>query len=137
MGEGAKNRAMAQRTASEKDAGKYQQARSHLPSLPMFFTHFPNSRLSPLSECLEQARGVFKKFPPWWGYGHFLEPHNFTSRSFPISFLTDQMKGCMSNFQLLSRYLRQITRPDSAMCDQESTMRVHCVKNNLSIWKPD
>ena len=20
--------------------------------------------------------GSFVKFPPWWGYGHFLEPHN-------------------------------------------------------------
>ena len=47
----------------------------------------------------------------------FLYSTTFTSRSFHISFLTDQVKGCMSNFQLLNRCLRRIAIPD-----QESTM---------------
>ena len=42
------------------------------------------------STYLEQIEAIF-----------FLYLTTFTSRNFPISFLTDQMKGCMSNFQLL------------------------------------
>ena len=41
-----------------------------------------------------------------------------TFHTFHISLLTDQMKGCMSNSQLLSRYLQRIT----ATREQESTM---------------
>ena len=47
VGKGTKNRATAQRTASEKDAEKWTDTR--------FFTRFPKSRLPPLSERLEQA----------------------------------------------------------------------------------
>ena len=69
----------------------------------------------------------------------FLYFTTFTSRSFHISFLTDQMKGCMSNFQLLSRYLRQITRPDSATCDQESMMNEKrlSILHRAGMRKPD
>ena len=48
MGKGAKNRATVQRTASENDAGKWTDKR-------VFSLAFPSSRLSPLSERLEQA----------------------------------------------------------------------------------
>ena len=46
MGKGAKNRATAQRTVS-----------------PRFFTRFPNSHLTPLSERLEQAFIDRRYFP--------------------------------------------------------------------------
>ena len=39
----------------------------------------------------------------------FLYFTTFTSHSFHILFLTDQMKGFVSIFQLLGRYVRQIS----------------------------
>ena len=51
MGKGAKNRKTARRTESEKDAGKIDGQ----PVSPRFLLAFPSSRLSPLSEPLEQA----------------------------------------------------------------------------------
>ena len=54
--------------------------------------------------------------------GEFLQ-RLLNSRSVHISFPTDQAKGCICNVQLLNRYLRRITRSDSATRDQKSTMR--------------
>ena len=57
MGKGAKNRATARRTASEKDAGKWTDSvGSPSPQSPrVFFTCFTQFAPSPLSERLEQA----------------------------------------------------------------------------------
>ena len=59
-----KNRATAQRTASEKDAEKWTVS-------PRFFTRFPNSHLSPVSERLEQASKEMEtraeREAPWEG----------------------------------------------------------------------
>ena len=51
MGKGVKNRATAQRTESEKKAGKMDGQSPRVSSLA-----FPSSRLSPLSERLGQAK---------------------------------------------------------------------------------
>ena len=56
VGKGAKNRATAQRTASVETRENGRTGAPLSPVSPRFFTRFPNSRLSPLSERLEQAR---------------------------------------------------------------------------------
>ena len=65
VGKDAKNRATAQRTAREKDAGKMVAPSPQFPRV--FFNGFLNSRLSPLSELLEQARLLAVKRE--WGMG--------------------------------------------------------------------
>ena len=62
VGKGSKNSATAPRTASEKDAGKMDEQRAPpSPQSPHVFSlAFPSSRLSPLSERLEQASKLIK-----------------------------------------------------------------------------
>ena len=62
VGKGAKNRATAQRTTSEKDHRKNKRTAWCIPLSSVslrFFTCFTQFAPSPLSECLEQANQKF------------------------------------------------------------------------------
>jgi len=62
----------------------------------------------------------------------FLYFTTFASRSFHILFLTDQKNGYMATFQLLGRYLRQISKPDLTTRDKQR-LPILCVLHNLDL----
>ena len=63
----------------------------------------------------------------------------YFSRSFHILFLTDQMKGFASIFQLLGRYKRRISmvlQPDVKTRDKQHVRLAILHKLNLEVHKP-
>ena len=71
--------------------------------------------------------GTYVKFPPWWGYGHFLELHigctkigvNLTSKasSMPSSVMTSGVSCALATFSALYLSIKN----DSSVAMQQSS----------------